>query len=317
MQANTMTTATLSSVPTPRLSLEPINPMETLEQIVAGASDLATLPQIVLRVISLTDDPKAAAPDLEKLIAMDQALAVKILALANSSYYGLPRRVSSLREAIIFLGFRTLREMATTLSTSSLFLGRGDVPALARRALWRHSIDAAQCARVVVGLLSPDVREAVGAEQAYTAALLHDIGKAALDRSRHALFVALVRMAELHRVRYSVIEAEAMLFTHGQIGGAMATRWNLPASLVEAIAFHHTPGAATLNPKLTATVCLANEIARFLETAPASPTPDALALLHQTCRDALMPLRVSEECFHSMIHACRVELAKGLSGMGI
>lgn len=306
-----------ASTQTPHLSLEPVNPMDTLEQIVAGASDLATLPQIVLRVISLTDDPNVTTTELEKLIAMDQALAVKILALANSSYYGLPRRVSSLREAVVFLGFRTLREMATTLSTSSLFLGRGDVPALARRALWRHSVDAALCARVVAGLLSPDVRQAVGTEQAYTAALLHDIGKAALDRSRHALFVALVRMAELHRVRYSVIEAEAMLFTHGQIGATMATRWNLPAPLVEAIAYHHTPGAATLNPKLTATVCLANEISRFLENAPLFPTPDALALLHQTCRDALMPLRVSEEGFQSMVHACRVELAKGLSGMGI
>ena len=305
-----------SPAPAARLSLEPVNPMDTLEQIVAGASDLATLPQIVLRVITLTDDPKATAPDLERLIAMDQALAVKILALANSSYYGLPRRVSTLREAVVFLGFRTLRELATTISTSSLFLGRGDVPALARRALWRHSIDAAQCARVIVGLLSPDMREAVGAEQAYTAALLHDIGKAALDRSRHALFVSMSRMAELHHVRYSVIEAEVMLFTHGQIGAAMAARWNLPAPLAEAIAYHHTPNAATLNPKLTATVCLANEIARFLETAPASPTPDALALLHQTCHEALMPLRVSEECFQSMVHACRVELAKGLSGIG-
>ena len=311
-----MNAALDSPAPAARLSLEPVNPMDTLEQIVAGASDLATLPQIVLRVITLTDDPKATAPDLERLIAMDQALAVKILALANSSYYGLPRRVSTLREAVVFLGFRTLRELATTISTSSLFLGRGDVPALARRALWRHSIDAAQCARVAVGLLSPDMREAVGAEQAYTAALLHDIGKAALDRSRHALFVSMSRMAELHHVRYSVIEAEVMLFTHGQIGAAMAARWNLPAPLAEAIAYHHTPNAATLNPKLTATVCLANEVAWFLETAPASPTPDALALLHQTCRDALMPLRVSEECFQSMVHACRVELAKGLSGIG-
>jgi putative nucleotidyltransferase with HDIG domain len=292
-----------------------VNPMDTLDKILDGAADLAALPQVVMRVVDLTNDPKATAQDLEKIIALDQALASRILTLANSSYYGLPRRVSTLREAVVFLGFKTLRNLAMTITTFNLFLGRADTPALARRALWRHSVDTAQCARVIVGLLHPAAQEAVGADQAYTCGLLHDVGKMALDQSRHALFVAITQMSSTHHVRYSRIESEVLPFSHGQIGAALATRWNLPPMLCEAIAFHHTPRAAELNPKLTATVCLANEVAHFLEDAPSCDEEGAQAALHESCREAMFPLRVSEDSLHAMTRACHAEMDKGLSAL--
>lgn len=296
----------------PNISL---NPLDTLEQILDGATDLAALPQVVMRVMDLTNDPKATAHDLEKIIALDQALAAKILTLANSSYYGLPRRVSTLREAVVFLGFKTLRNMAMTITTFNLFLGRSDTPALAQRAMWRHSVNTALCARVVVSLLHPATQEAVGADQAYTCGLLHDIGKMALDQSCHALFVAITQMSSARHIRYSRIECEVLPFSHGQIGAALATRWNLPPMLCEAIAFHHTPRAAEMNPKLTATVCLANEVAHFLEDAPDSDEEGAQAALHESCREAMFPLRVSKDGLRGMTRACRAEMDKGLSAL--
>ena len=291
-----------------------VNPLETLDKILDGASDLAALPQVVMRVMDLTNNPKATAQDLEKIIALDQALAARILTLANSSYYGLPRRVSTLREAVVFLGFKTLRNLAMTITTFNLFLGRSDTPALARRALWRHSVDAAQCARVIVGLLPPATRETVGADQAYSCGLLHDVGKMALDQSRHALFVAITQISSAHHVRYSRIESEVLAFTHGQIGAGLATRWNLPPMLCEAIAYHHTPRAAEINPKLTATICLANEIAHFLEEGHTDDEA-ALCALHESCREAMFPLRVSGDALHAMTRACRTEMDKGLSAL--
>ncbi len=291
------------------------NPLATLEQILDGAADLAALPQVVMRVMDLTTDPKATAVDLEKVIGMDQALAAKILTLANSSYYGMPRQVTTLREAVVFLGFKTLRNLAMTITTFNLFLGRSDTPALARRALWRHSIDTAQCARVIVGLLHPAAQEAVGADQAYTCGLLHDVGKMALDQSRHALFVAITEMSRAHHVRYSVIETQVLPFGHGQIGAALAARWNFPAALCEAIAFHHTPRAAELNPKLTATICLANEVAHFLEETAVSEDETAWGALHEACHEAMFPVRVSEDGLRAMTRACRTEIDKGLSAL--
>jgi len=291
------------------------NPLAVLEEILDGAADLAALPQVVMRVMDLTTDRKATATDLEKVIGMDQALAAKILTLANSSYYGLPRQVSTLREAVVFLGFKTVRNLAMGITTFNLFLGRSDHASLARRSVWRHSMDTAQCARVITSLLHPAAQEAVGVDQAYTCALLHDVGKIALDRSRQALFVAIMELTRTRHVRYSVIENQIFAFSHGQIGAALAARWNYPPALCEAIAFHHTPRAAEMNPKLTAAVCLANEVAHFLEDAPASDEEGALAALHEACREAMFPLRVSEDGLHAMTRACRAEIDKGLGAL--
>lgn len=285
---------------------------ESLDEILSGDSDLAALPQVVMRVLDLTTDPKATPADLERIIGMDQALAARLLTLANSSYYGLPRQISSLREAVVFLGFKTLRNMAMTITTFNLFLGRSDTDSLVRRAVWRHSVDTAQCAKAITSLLPPAVREEIGADQAYTCALLHDIGKMALDRSRHALFAAIVAIAESKKARYWQIEAAALPYPHNQIGAALAARWNLPPMLCEAIECHHAPRAAELNPKLTATVCLANEIAHFLQDLP--PETD-FAVLQAACAEAVVPLRISENGLQGMVRACRAEIDKGLSGL--
>ena len=283
-----------------------------LEDILASGSELGALPQVVMRVIDLTADPKATPADLERVIGMDQALAARLLTLANSSYYGLPCRISSLREAVVFLGFKTVRNMAMTITTFNLFLGRSDTESLVRRAIWRHSVDTAQCAKAITGLLPAALQEEIGADQAYTVALLHDIGKMAMDRSRHALFTAIVAMADAKRLRYSQVEIQALPFHHGEIGAALAALWNLPPVVCEAILFHHAPRAAELNPRLAATVYLANEIVHFLQDTPHETD---FGVLQAACADALIPLRISETGLQGMMRACRAELDKGLSGM--
>ncbi len=292
------------------------NSIVTIEQLVAEASDLAALPQVIMRVIDLTVDPKATAADVERVVGTDQALAGRILALANSSYYGLPRRISSLREAVVFLGFKAIRNLAMAVTTFNLFLGKSDAPSLARRELWRHGMDTAQCARVVGTMLHPSDREAFGTDEAFTCGLLHDVGKLVLDRSRHALFVTISETARTHRVRFHVIEAQALPWTHSQLGMTLAARWNLPLPVCETIGFHHTPRAAQANPRLTATVALANELAHFLaDTADHGPDPTETRW-RQTLDDSgemLTALRLTPEKVQSMASACRAEVDKGLT----
>ncbi len=285
----------------------------TLEQILADAGDLAALPQVVMRVIEISNDPGASAADLERVIATDPALAAKILTLANSAYFGMPRRLSSLREAVVFLGFKSVRTLALSVTSFALFMGKSDADALIRRSVWRHSLDTAQCARTLTTLLPPSVHESFGAEEAFTAGLLHDIGKMALDHSRHSLYVSLAAQAERENVRYFEVEARTLPLEHGMIGAAMAQQWNLPPPLCEAIAFHHTPRAAQINPRLTATISLANEIAHALAQDHAAD-PDCLALRIGAAQ-VLPPLRLSGDSLPSFMAACRSELVKGWSQM--
>ena len=287
----------------------------TIEQIIGEAEDLAALPQVVMRVIDLTMDPKATAADVEKIVGTDQALAGRILALANSSYYGLPRRISSLREAVVFLGFKAIRNLAMAITTFNLFVGKGDAASLARRGLWRHSMDTAQCARIITSRLHPSDREAFGTDEAFTCGLLHDVGKLVLDKSRPALFTSISEAARTHGLRFHEVEEKALPWTHSQLGMTLAARWNLPTAVCETIGFHHTPLGAQVNPRLTATVSLANEVAHFLE---GNATEDEAARWDRTlvrCHEALIPLRLSPENAQAMVAACRSEVDKGLSQM--
>ncbi len=283
----------------------------TLEQILADAGELAALPQVIMRVIEISNDPGASPSDLERVIATDPVLAAKTLTLANSAYFGMPRRLSSLREAVVFLGFKSVRTLAMSITTFAVFMGKSDADALARRAVWRHSLDTAQCARTLTTLLPPSVHESFEGEEAFAAGLLHDIGKMALDHSRHDLYVALEAQAKREGMRYFEVEARALPLGHGLIGAALAQQWNLPAPLCEAIAFHHTPRAAQINPRLTATVSLANEIAHALACEAADGMEGLVLPL--SAEEVLPPLRLSGDALPSLTAACRRDLAKGWS----
>lgn len=288
--------------------------LNDLEEIVAADNELAALPQVVMRVIDLTDNPKATASDLEKAIGMDQALTARILTLANSSYFGLPSSVSSLREAVVFLGFKTLRNMAMTVTTFSLFLGKSDTDSLARRDIWRHSVDTAQCTRIITSLLPPPMQKEVGADQAYTCALLHDIGKLALDRTRHELFLTLTQSSQERSMRFFEVEQESLPFGHCLIGARLAERWKLPPMLCEAILCHHAPLAAKINPELTAAVYLANEMAHSSREAAENEASENVTLMER-CQEVMKILNLSEVALGAMSRTCRSELEKGLSAL--
>ena len=139
-----------------------------------------------------------------------------------------------------------------------------------------------------------------------------------LDKSRPALFTSLSETARTHGVRFFEIEQKALPWTHSQLGMALAARWNLPKPVCETVGFHHTPLAAQVNPRLTATVALANEIAHFLEGGAAGG-PDEEAARWESAlaysREALIPLRLTPEKVQIIAAACRSEVDKGLSQM--
>ena len=279
----------------------------TVEQILEDAGELAALPQVVLRVIETTASHAASAADVERLLSADPALAGKILSLANSAYFGLPRRLSSLKEAIVFLGFKTIRTLALTLTTFAVFLGKADAASLAQRAVWRHAVGTAQCARVLVPLLPPPVQETVTADEAFACGLLHDIGKMTLGRSHPVLLSTIMQTAQTRGMRFHDIETHVLPCGHAMLGAGLALRWNLPPSVCESIAFHHTPRAALVNPRLCAAVALANELEHFVSDGTE---------LDEFCgraADVLPPLRLSSERLLVLADACRLEMDKGLS----
>lgn len=282
----------------------------TLADLVARAGDLAALPQVVIQVIDSTNNPRASAADIERVVGKDQALTARILTLANSSYYGLPRRVSSLREAVFFLGFKTVRNLAMTVTSFNLFLGKSDAASLARRDLWKHALNAGLCGK----LIASAVPNTGISEEVFTAALLHDIGKMILDRQYPERFTLAVAAARERNVAFHHVEQEFLPFTHAEVGAALAERWNLPAMLLEAIGYHHMPEQATSDPKTCAVVTLASDLANAFGTAPApgeAPAEHTADDVPALTEEAVAILDLKADALYRLSAACAAEVRAG------
>ncbi|HMQ53896.1 MAG TPA: HDOD domain-containing protein [Anaerolineae bacterium] len=252
-----------------------------VKRIVSQVDNLKPLPSSITRALKMMDDPEASFDQLVSILQVDQALTVRILKQANSAYYGFRAPASTLQEGIIRLGMRRLKNILLTLSFSSTLgrrlagynLGHGD--------LWRHSVAVAMVAQ----RLAERVHYA-NVDEAYVAGLLHDLGKLVLDQHFKIDWTQVLEAGR--EFQLSLIDVEEKLFemNHAQVGGELAQRWELPAELIDAIAYHHMPVMAKTAAKLTAIVHIADILALRLgigltdEAFLPEPQESALTLLN-------------------------------------
>ena len=232
------------------------------ETLVIDVATLVSLPEVVLRINALVDDPKSSAEDIGRVVAQDAALTARLLTLANSAMFGRQRKIDTVGRAIAVLGTRQVRDLTLGLSAVRAFSG---IPneLVSMGSFWHHSVLCAVAARLLAGECArgrPD--------SSFVAGLLHDIGQLVLfnklpEQSRKALLMSIDAPNEpdLH-----VCEREILGFDHAAIGGALARRWRLPPNLVECIEFHHDPARAQSHPLEVAIVHLANTAAALAET---------------------------------------------------
>ena len=212
--------------------------------------DLPTLPAVLGKILSTAADPDASAIDLGHHIAADLSLSATLLKLVNSSYYGFYRQINSVTQAIVVLGFLEVRNLtltATAFKSFDAFPSNYD-----REQLWCHSLAAAIAADRIARLTGRDP------DGCFEAALLHDMGKVALDWLYPLLFRKAASEAAQRETLIGVVEEELFGMTHAQVGGALAEHWNLPESVVAAIRFHHAPELLEGDGDLTRIVAAAD-----------------------------------------------------------
>lgn len=230
--------------------------------------ELATLPSSLARILAVTQDPDSTALDLADEIAQDPALTARVLKTVNSSFYSFQRRVQSVSDAVVLLGFTEVERLSLAISVINLFGGR-QAHAWALSQLWRHSLVASMAVDVVIQRYTTSDPDADGA---HVAALLHDLGKAFLWQTFPEAIHELVRLVDEEGM--TPREAEQTVFDgadHAMVGAAICERWLLPPSIVQAVLTHHD--AATLEDcgVLTHAVAVSNAAAYELN-APALNT---------------------------------------------
>lgn len=227
-----------------------MNPV-SLEEIVRRVEELPALPKTAHKVIKLTEDPKTSITELSAAISNDQALTAKVLRMANSAYYGYARRIFTLSDAVIILGFGTVRNLVMAASVFNVMDKELPGYVLARGELWKQSIVCALMARKLAARCEFD-----NPEKAFVAGLLHDIGKIILNTYMAQAFAAVLNKVETEKVPFMTAEEEVLGFNHAIVGAKVAEKWNLPDELVEAISLHHSPRDAHILPALTAIIHL-------------------------------------------------------------
>jgi HD-like signal output (HDOD) protein len=229
-----------------------------LDHLVQQIGSLPTLPSVIVRVNEQVANPKTSALDLARTILEDQSLTARLLRLVNSPFYGFPRRIATVTEAVTILGFAPVRSLLLTASVVDLLVGE-ETPDFSPTGLWEHSVGTA----VGAGLLARYTRHE-DREEVFVAGLLHDVGKLVLFHFLTKEFLAVLETSRREDIPIRTAEQRLLGFTHDQIGRLLAERWKLPVRLSEAIGCHHRPDLAQVGKREAALVHVAEALTRAL-----------------------------------------------------
>ncbi|ALK98831.1 histidine kinase [Massilia sp. WF1] len=233
--------------------------MLTPEQLAKDVQDLPSLPAVVMELLSNIEQENIDISVLAKKVSYDQALTAKTLRLANSSAFGLQVKVATIQQAITFLGFQTTRNLITAAAVTGCF-PNGRCPGFNDKAFWRHSIATAACARSLARRLR------FNQDVAFTAGLLHDIGRLVLVSGHPQAYAEVLAWRSRHDGEMLDAERAVLGVDHVEAGVALAEHWNFSDMMRQAIAWHHapeTPGAGFL----AAIVHVANAVVHALDLA--------------------------------------------------
>jgi putative nucleotidyltransferase with HDIG domain len=232
---------------------------EQVAKIIDDVDSLPSLPSIVMKLIEVVNAPDSSAEDAAALIQQDPALTSKMIRLANSAFYGIPRSVSSVTSAVVALGFNTIRTLVLGASVAQIFDGKHS---LDMDRFWKHSVVTAMASKAIVRHLM-GVR-VMDPETAFCAGILHDIGKLILSQYMPGDYGAICNAAKERGI--PIVDAENMVLgiNHAQIGKILSDKWTLPPVLEYAIVGHHALDSLGETSHMANVVHLANIMAHDL-----------------------------------------------------
>jgi putative nucleotidyltransferase with HDIG domain len=227
-------------------------------KIASAISSFPGMPGTAVKLLGLIDDPAMRVSQIEEILRHDPGLTANVLRLANSAYFGIPSKVGSIRQAVILLGLKRLIQMVIAACVSAIM--DKSVPGydLPPGELWRHSIAASVAAEGLVKVLKVEA-----AEEIFTAALLHDVGKLVLGDFVKDEFKQ-IETAVSQGIGFEMAEKIVLGTNHAEVGARILTKWLLPPEIVNAVQFHHAPEASEQVNSMLDIVHVANFISMMI-----------------------------------------------------
>jgi len=198
---------------------------------------LPSVPALYTQVLSELARPQASIQFVGRLISKDPAMTARILQMVNSAAFALPVPIAEPMEAVLHLGVERTKSLLL-LAGLTLQFDSSVCPGFSHEALWCHSLVVSGSARQLALLQTKDANFA---EMAYTAGLLHDVGKLMLAANLSETYGQIIDQAARRHIEVSQVEREIFDATHAELAACLLTAWGLPASILDAIAWHHSP----------------------------------------------------------------------------
>jgi len=211
-----------------------MDPLKAKNIILNKVKDLPTLPEMIHKVLALVGDEQTSAKKLGNLISYDQAISSRLLKVANSAYYGFMSEIATVQHAIVVLGFKEIKSLATGIAVFDTMKGASSETSFMREEFWMHSIGCALAGQVICKKVG-GVDEGI----AFTSSLLHDIGKLVLDGFFSPEYGKVMEKVQMSGMSMVEAEEEVLGFNHADVGGWLCERWKFPPLLVSSISFHH------------------------------------------------------------------------------
>jgi HD-like signal output (HDOD) protein len=230
---------------------------DKLNKLIEKIESLPTLPIVYQKVVELCETDNVSIQDLVKVIEMDQPLTLKIMKVANSSFYSTLSEVSSLEHALIKLGLNEIKSIALGLSVYNYFTDIDD-NAFDRQLFWKHAIICSQTAKFLsthFKLPSDDTL--------FLSGLIHDMGKLVLDVYFHEEFVRIIELVATGRQPFSKAEKAVLGTTHYQVAAKLLKQWRFPQKVTMQVLFHHAPWYSRNNEINSIVIYLANILTKM------------------------------------------------------
>jgi len=214
--------------------------------------------ELVPRLLLLLDDPEVNSESLADVIRVDPGLTADVLRVCNSASFAGSQRAETIQTAVFRLGLREMYRIVTKVVASPVLTNTPQVPGLEALDLWNHSLAAATAAQTIARDKGED------REVAFTAGLLHDLGKVVLGHGYPTDYAAVLQKSKESNQPLWQVEQARFKTDHAAIGGKLLKHWNFPDNIVAAVAFHHSPAAARAHGRLAGIVYLGNVLAYLL-----------------------------------------------------
>ncbi len=264
-----------------------------IEQI----ENLPTLPEVANKLLRIINDPMTTAQDVANLISRDLSLTSKVLRLSNSAFYGVPRTVATVHNAVVILGLKVINTMVFSITVVKMFPADGRHDLFPRKKFWSHSVAVA----VLSKLLALRMRKfsLFDPEECFCAGLIHDLGRIVMDQYLHDDFTKAVKIAMEEGIPLTDAEQRVFGFDHSDVGDWLTARWELPGDIRVPIVYHHRPQLAPEAKEIAGVVHVADALAHAMDygtpkiKSPPPPDPALIASLGLSEEDLV---EAREEC---------------------